>query len=103
MKKYQKEANEIAEKLRFSSPSFLDSPEWKARRKKAVMAYGRECMKCGTTPKDPRKTHVDHVKPRKTHPGLSLDFDNLQILCCVCNKRKGNKIADYRSYIALPP
>lgn len=94
--KYGAKDNEIAAKLKIRSSRFLDSPEWKALRRHVVKCYGRQCMKCGTTPRDPTKTHVDHIKPRKTHPELSLEFDNLQVLCCRCNKHKGNKIADYR-------
>jgi len=71
--------------------------EWKALRRKVVHHYGRKCMKCGSTPKNPKHTQVDHVKPRKTHPELAMCFDNLQVLCCRCNKHKGNKHStDYR-------
>jgi 5-methylcytosine-specific restriction endonuclease McrA len=35
-------------------------------------------------------SHVDHIKPRKTHPHLALDFDNLQILCEDDNHGKAN-------------
>jgi 5-methylcytosine-specific restriction endonuclease McrA len=95
--KYGAKDNEIAARLRTASVSFLDSKEWKQLRRSVVAHYGRQCMKCKTTPKDPRKTHVDHIKCRKQHPELALDFDNLQVLCCRCNKAKGNKHAtDYR-------
>jgi hypothetical protein len=94
--KYQVEANEIADRIRSSGRGLLDSLEWKALRRKVVNHYGRKCMKCGTTPKNPKHTQVDHVRPRKTHPELSMCFDNLQVLCCRCNKAKGNKTADYR-------
>ena len=41
---------------------------------------------------------ASHIKPRKTHPELALEFDNLQVLCADCNKRKGNKHSiDYRT------
>ena len=95
--KYGRIDNEIAEKLKQQSPSFLNSQQWKNLRRLAVKVYGRKCMKCGSTPKDPSKTHVDHIKPRKTHPELALSFENLQILCCRCNKDKGNRhTTDYR-------
>ena len=34
--------------------------------------------------------NVDHIRPRKTHPELALAFENLQVLCGLCNKGKGN-------------
>jgi predicted restriction endonuclease len=95
--KYGKEANEIAARLKKQGSSFLESKEWKDLRRIVVKTYGRKCMKCGSTPKNPTMTHVDHIKPRKTHPELALNFDNLQVLCCKCNKAKGNKHqTDYR-------
>lgn len=40
---------------------------------------------------------VDHIKPRSKYPELSLDIDNLQILCKACNKEKLNyHSTDYR-------
>ena len=94
--KYGAKDNEIANRIRGSQGDFLMSPEWRAMRRRVVDHYGRACMKCGTTPKNQRHTHVDHVKPRTRYPELKLDFSNLQVLCCRCNKAKGNKIADYR-------
>ena len=95
--RYGRQDNLIAEKLKAKSKSFLQSQEWKKLRSEVVKIYGRRCMKCGTTPKDPKKTHVDHIKCRKFYPELSLSFENLQVLCCRCNKAKGNKNSiDYR-------
>jgi hypothetical protein len=113
--KYGKRDNEIAEAMRASrkepapelkpatwavdptSREFLNTPEWKALRRQVVKKYGRQCMKCGHTPANPRHTNVDHIKPRKLFPWLALVFENLQVLCGRCNKKKGNIfIADYR-------
>ena len=95
--KYGREDNLIAEKLKQQGKSFLESKEWKELRRSIVATYGRQCMKCGTTPKNPKMTHVDHIKCRKKHPELSLDFNNLQVLCCRCNKQKSNHHqTDYR-------
>ena len=83
--------------LKARSKNFLLSPEWKALRKKVVLHYGRQCMKCKSTPKNPKMTHIDHIKCRKNYPELALDFNNLQVLCCRCNREKGNKNSiDYR-------
>jgi 5-methylcytosine-specific restriction endonuclease McrA len=95
--RYGKEDNLIAERLKSTSRSFLQSLEWRKLRALVVKTYGRRCMKCGTTPKNPKFTHVDHIRCRKKFPELALDFDNLQVLCCSCNKHKGNKNSiDYR-------
>ena len=34
--------------------------------------------------------HVDHIKPRSTHPELALDPNNLQVMCDDCNLGKSN-------------
>jgi 5-methylcytosine-specific restriction endonuclease McrA len=111
--KYGAKDNEIADKLRkagyvdVASAEFLQSKEWKALRRVVIEAYGRQCMKCKTTPRAKNKTHVDHIKPRKRFPSLALDVGNLQVLCSRCNKNKGNQnCTDYRAQtgrlVALP-
>ncbi|MNZ23536.1 HNH endonuclease [compost metagenome] len=35
---------------------------------------------------------TDHIKPRKTHPDLSLDWDNLRALCRPCHNKVGAKV-----------
>ena len=54
--------------------------------------YGSTCMRCGGT----EAIAVDHVYPRSTHPELQLEFANMQVLCRVCNSKKGATYADYR-------
>lgn len=69
---------------------FLNSWEWRTLRYKILLKHGRRCMCCGASPDDGVTViHVDHIKPRHTHPELSLDPDNLQVLCGVCNQGKG--------------
>jgi len=34
--------------------------------------------------------HVDHIKPRSRYPELSLEIENLQVLCEDCNMGKSN-------------
>jgi len=90
-----KSANEIADILRTQKGGFLKSTEWKELREKVISHYGGRVMKCGFIPR--RGVNVDHIKPRKLFPELSLCFDNLQVLCGRCNKAKGNKhTTDYR-------
>ena len=64
--------------------AFYDSWEWKKVRYEAIKRYGRRCMCCGAT----SQIVVDHIKPVRRHPELSLDLSNLQILCDECNRGK---------------
>ena len=73
-----------------STPAFLKSYEWRKLRMEALIKYGRKCVCCGATPETGAVMNVDHIKPRKTHPELALDINNLQILCDECNHGKGN-------------
>lgn len=70
--------------------AFLLSWEWRTLRMKALVKWGPRCQCCGAEREDGVKIHVDHIKPRATHPELALDLDNLQILCEVCNQGKGS-------------
>lgn len=69
---------------------FLASYEWRKIRMEVLIRDGAKCACCGTTPKNGRTMHVDHIKPRKAHPELALTLSNLQVLCDVCNHGKGN-------------
>lgn len=92
--------NQISESMGVSKSNFLMSFEWKELRRKAIEKYGAKCMKCKRMPINLALINVDHIKPRKYFPDLALCFDNLQILCSVCNKEKGNKNQiDYRPLV----
>lgn len=69
---------------------FLQSYEWRKIRLVALKLHGRRCLCCGATPETGAVMNVDHIKPRKTHPSLALDINNLQVLCHECNHGKGN-------------
>ncbi len=73
---------------------FFKSRAWKEMRVKVFDAYGRRCMKCGSTT---RIMQVDHIRPRSIRPDLALEFDNLQVLCSACNYAKGTSTRDYRT------
>jgi len=89
-----KSANEIAASIKNSK---LTDPTWKDLKSLVYASYGYHCMKCGFLPSDKKNSNVDHIKPRKFYPELSLDFNNLQVLCGRCNKEKSNGPAiDYR-------
>lgn len=72
------------------SAEFLTSYEWRQLRMKVLTHYGTRCQCCGISPDEWAIMNVDHIRPRKTHPWLALDFDNLQVLCNECNHGKGN-------------
>lgn len=74
----------------FAPLQFLASWQWTRLRYEILKKFGRRCQCCGATPDDGAVMHVDHIKPRSTHPQLSLDPDNLQVLCASCNKGKSN-------------
>lgn len=73
-----------------ASNAFLSSYEWRVLRMKILKRDGARCACCGATPRDGVVMHVDHIKPRRTHPEMALDPDNLQVLCEVCNHGKSN-------------
>ncbi len=74
-----------------TSDDFLLSYAWRQLRMKVLDRYGPTCQCCGAqAQRDRVRIHVDHIKPRKTHPELALVESNLQILCEVCNHGKGN-------------
>ena len=73
------------------SGAFFRSRAWLDIRYQVIRKYGRTCMACGATG---GQVHVDHIKPRTTHPHLELEFDNLQVLCRACNFGKSNKWTD---------
>lgn len=77
---------------------FYSSREWLKLRMKVLEEYECKCMACGQSPKvHGIVVHVDHIKPRSTHPKLELVFSNLQLLCEDCNMGKGNRYkTDYR-------
>ncbi len=73
--------------MKYESTNFYRSKEWMTLRYEVLKIHGRQCMVCKATD---GKIHVDHIKPRSTHPDLELVESNLQILCEACNLGKGN-------------
>ena len=65
---------------------FYSSHEWSELRYRAFLEYGRECVVCGTT----KNLTVDHIKPLRKYPDLARDITNLQVLCRLCNRGKGD-------------
>lgn len=72
--------------------NFYNSWEWKRVRYDALIKYGAVCMLCGAK----EKIVVDHIIPLKVDPLLSLQINNLQVLCNDCNMGKGQRRDDHR-------
>jgi 5-methylcytosine-specific restriction endonuclease McrA len=76
----------VKRKKRASQDEFYMSWEWLKLRYEVLKTYGAVCMLC----QDTGHIVVDHIKPRSKYPDLSLEFDNLQVLCRSCNRGKSN-------------
>lgn len=61
-------------------------------RYKVLHRDGGKCVKCGSTPHDGVKLHVDHIHPHSLG-GLTA-FNNLRTLCNECNIGRSNKYLD---------
>ena len=72
--------------------------KWRRTRRIILKAYGRICMRCGST----KKIQVDHIKPKFFFPELMYSFENLQVLCEKCNSWKGTRTIDYRKANETP-
>jgi 5-methylcytosine-specific restriction endonuclease McrA len=79
-----------------NSDAFLASREWAQLRYLVLRQSDGRCCLCGHSAADGVKLNVDHVKPRRTHPSLALVRSNLQVLCNLCNRGKGNLSDDWR-------
>lgn len=78
--------------IRSESYEFYKSEIWRLLRVRVLEKYDCKCMMCGRSPKNHGVViHVDHIKPRSKFPELSLEYDNLQLLCEDCNLGKSNK------------
>lgn len=74
----------------FPDKDFYASREWREVRYQALLASQGCCECCGGRPRPGNPLHVDHIKPRSTHPALELKVSNLQVLCEECNLGKSN-------------
>lgn len=72
---------------------FYETRKWRELRYKTLRAQGFKCCACGAFGEGVI-LHVDHIKPRSTHPQLELDPLNLQVLCEDCNLGKSNAYED---------
>jgi len=87
--------NEVAKRhYRIESDKFLKSKEWRTLRYEVLRELEGLCQLCGRGRKQGVILHVDHIKPRSTHPELRLVKENLQVLCEDCNVGKSNLYED---------
>lgn len=67
--------------------AFYAGADWQRLRYEALVRDGGKCLCCGRSPPEV-VLHVDHIKPRAKYQHLSLDLNNLQVLCGDCNMGK---------------
>ncbi len=59
--------------------------DWQTKyRNRIITEHGGKCAQCAST----EDLQIDHIKPISTHPELSMEFSNVQILCNSCHKVK---------------
>lgn len=77
-----------------TADAFYRSHAWRRLRVDALEGnrgrYGQLTCECCLTTAT-AQWHVDHVRPRSTHPELALEASNLQVLCQDCNLGKGTR------------
>jgi hypothetical protein len=94
----------------FLSHQFLDSREWLWVRRRALERADYRCESPGCTERE--FLEVNHVRPRKYYPELSLDLGNLEVLCArhhaeihpwiVCRSKYSNVRAANDDQFELP-
>lgn len=69
---------------------FYTSTPWRNLRAQ-YLADNPLCMECGRNGRVTAANEVHHVKPRKQHPELAYEWDNLESLCKSCHSRETNR------------
>jgi 5-methylcytosine-specific restriction protein A len=64
--------------------NFYCSSAW-LRLRASFLASFPLCRPCKAKGVTKAAEHVHHVRPRKTHPDLALDWDNLESICQACH------------------
>jgi 5-methylcytosine-specific restriction endonuclease McrA len=67
---------------------FYSSAAWRALRRRALVIAGHHCAWCGADVRARGASRVDHIRPRREAPALSLVLANLRVLCTVCDARR---------------
>ena len=74
----------------YGVPGDFDGDEWAL-----VRAWWGRCLCCGMQ----HDLALEHVVPLSR--GGTGNLVNVQLLCRLCNSRKGNRVIDYRDSVAL--
>ena len=91
-KKRTKASRRAERKEQAKSDNFYTTDKWRSLRWRVLQKHGFECQACGRSKKIHGVVlHVDHIKPKSTHPELAMCFENLQVLCEDCNLGKSNR------------
>lgn len=87
--------------IRKIADPFYSSEEWRELRIFVLRRDRWRCVLCGTGVHHKGMARVDHIKPRRTHPELARDTNNLRTLCPSCDNRrhaeKGRGVEDFGS------
>jgi len=81
--------------------NFYESERWIKLRYKFLRTVERQCLCCGNK-NQKTEFHVDHIKPRSKYPELEYNFNNLQLLCKLCNMGKSNDYEDDWKKMNIP-
>ena len=81
----------LSEAAKDKCKAFYQSYEWAAVRMDALEQNDGRCECCGRNKHDGVTLNVDHIKPLRKYWNLRKDPNNLQVLCGLCNKGKGNR------------
>lgn len=72
---------------------FYKSRAWQKCRKTILATHDHRCNYCQRDlTYDRESLNVDHIIPLRRYYSHRTEISNLQILCCDCNKAKGNKL-----------
>jgi 5-methylcytosine-specific restriction endonuclease McrA len=66
---------------------FYNSREWRVMRFRVLHRDGYKCVICGSNVRGKGLSRVDHIKPLKKFPELSLVLSNLRTLCVSCDNK----------------
>lgn len=75
---------------RLADNRFYASTVWRKLRSAFLAAFPL-CQECEAKGRIEPATEVHHVRERKTHPDLALDWDNLKALCHTCHLSQRRK------------